>query len=69
MSTPDKQMLQRLRIEIASEDAAKKRNAEIARKSFENWSQGTIAVVGRATGYRISVAKSKLGKVWDWIWL
>ena len=61
------QALERLKEELNRSEQAKKRNEEASKRSFENWSKATIEKVGRAHGHHITVPKSKLQKLWEFL--
>lgn len=63
----DEYNLNRLREELVRIEQAKKRNDELAARSFENWSKANIEKIGRATGFHIKIAKKKFRKIWEWL--
>ena len=67
METEQEYIKRRLQEELALIEEAKKRNREHSKKSFEVWLKGTVEKVGRAFGYRINIAKEKLGHIYDWL--
>ncbi len=63
----EEQELERLKDELDRCEQVKKRNAEASRRSFEDWSSNAIPKVGRAFGHHITVPKSKLRKLWEFL--
>ena len=63
----EEETLKRLKEELKRSEEAKKRNEESSKRSFENWSKATIEKVGRAHGHHITIPKSKLRKLWEFL--